>query len=254
VPEPLVLCGSLSRPHLPLLKWVLSPQILVEPAQLELYQAAHPGLNYHVLPEGGRGFSYMMNRMVETALKLGRRYFYFSDDDILGVKGRGKGTDKFRTLKPEEIVLQFSELEARAERDQIAELAISFSGSSWGNPREWVEPTGAWGLYLIDAYAIQAVGGFDEDLWLFADWEMSARLIQSGYRCARTNLLTFEHKMRGMEGGADWLYKQKARVEAAVRKLHSKYGPEVCRVEFIEQHQQYEIRFNWRKLKAQSSS
>lgn len=245
--NPLIMAGSLGRPHLPLLKWIPDPVILIEQEQMVSYMQAHPELEYVVLPKSGQGFSYMMNQMVAEARKRGQRYFVFTDDDVYGFKARNSVADKFTRIQGAEVRLRLAEAVAYCEEHKLAQLAISFAGASWGAKRPHDEPTGSWGVYVCDAVAVWSVGGFDEKLWLFADWEMSARLIKAGYRCARTNLLTFEHKMRGMDGGAQFLYEKKEKVTEACQLIASKYGTSV-RIKWIPKHGQHEIRFNWKAL------
>lgn len=245
--EPLVISGSLSRPHLPLLKWINNPLILVEPQEEQIYKAEHPELQYKVLPESGRGFSYMMNQMVNAATELGQRYFIFTDDDVFGLKARASLEEKFQRVSGDEARNLLREAVSFAQEHDLAQLAISFSGQSWSAKKAFVGPTGSWGVYICDAWAIRSVGGFDEDLWIFSDWEMSARLIRAGYKCWRTNLLTFEHKMRGMDGGAAWLYEHKEKVSQACSQISTRYG-EAVKIKWVEAHGQHEIRFNWKKL------
>lgn len=247
--EPLILCGSLGRPHLPLLKWAERPVILVEPQELDLYNSQHPELEYVVLPKSGQGFSYMMNQMVKACRDRGERYFIFSDDDVTGLRARPKIGGDWKTLSPSEATVELSKVVEIAKAQEIAQVAISFAGQSWGVNKAYQHPVGAWGVYVCDALAVQAVGGFDESLWIFSDWEMSARLIQAGYHTMRTNLVTFVHKMRGMEGGADWLYQHKDRVQEACLRIKAKYGDAV-RIEWVPEHGQHEIRFTWKKLNA----
>lgn len=246
--KPLIMAGSINRPSLPLLKWISDPVILVEPQQLETYKREHPEIEYVVLPEGGRGFSYMMNQMVAEAMKRKQRYFIFTDDDVYGLKNRNGMVKKWDRLKDGATRKALQEAVEYAQSNDLAQLSISFAGASWGAKKALDSHAGAWGVYICDSWAIKSVGGFDETLWIFSDWEMSARLIKNGYKCCRTNLITFEHKMRGMEGGADFLYKNKEKVTKACHQIASRYGDSV-RIKWVETHGQHEIRFNWKSLK-----
>lgn len=248
-----ILCGSLGRPHLPLLKWCPNPKILVEPQELELYQQANPHLQFHVLPESGKGFTYMMNRMLAYANELGLDYFVFTDDDVFGFKSRMSLEDNFKSIKGQDVLDKLSRSVEIMDKYNLAQMAISFSGQSWGAKKQFDEPAGSWGVYISSVKALRAVGGFDERLWLFSDWEMSARLIKAGYRVIRNNLLTFEHKMRGMGGGADWLYKNQAKVQEACQLIQTRYGEDTVRIKWVPKHGQHEIRFNWKNLTRSNS-
>jgi hypothetical protein len=245
--EFILMCGSLSRPSLPMLKWAKDPVVLVEPQQMADYKAVNPHLDYVTLQASGRGFSYMMNQMVKECLRRGSRYFIFTDDDVFGLKHRPVVSQKFQRVTPDTCNSVLQGLVDIVKDQTLGQLAISFSGQSWAAKKPYVEPTGSWGVYVCDAYAVQSVGGFDESLTIFADWDMSAKLIKAGYRCLRTNLVTFEHKMKGMSGGAEALYKQKDRIKASADTLGVRYGA-AARVVFVPEHDQYEIRFNWKKL------
>lgn len=242
------LCGSLSRPSLPLLKWAKNPQIIVEPQELEIYKSAHPELEYHVLPESGRGFSYMMNAMIRITIAQGNRFFIFTDDDVFGLKRRKKLEDKFEKVTPDTCHEVLTGLVVEAERSNMAQLAVSFSGASWSAVKPYQNPTGSWGVYVCDAHKALRVGGFDQSLAVFSDWDMSARLIKAGYLCVKTNLVSFEHKMKGMSGGAEAIYAKKERVQASAMALLNRYGSDVAIVKYVPEHGQHEIRFNWRKL------
>jgi len=245
---PLIMAGSLGRPHLPLLKWINDPVILVEPQEEAIYREHHPELDYVVLPKSGQGFSYMMNQMVKVARDRGQRYFVFTDDDVFGLKLRPDLNTKFSRIQNEVVRQTLQGAVDFAQNAGLAQLAVSFSGQSWGATKAFNEPVGSWGVYVCDALAVRSVGGFDESLWIFSDWELSARLIAAGYKTMRTNLITFEHKMRGMDGGADWLYKNQEKVTEACHQIKAKYG-EAVRIEWVPEHGQHEIRFNWKKLK-----
>lgn len=244
------MAGSLGRPHLPLLKWIKDPVVLVEPQEAQAYTEKHKDIDFVVLPESGRGFSYMMNQMVKEAARRGEDYFVFTDDDVFGLKRRGAVADKFSRVSHEDARQTLQDAVSFARDKGLAQLAVSFSGQSWAAKKALVGPTGAWGVYICNTNAVRAVGGFDENLWIFADWELSARLIKSGYACWRTNLITFEHKMRGMDGGAQWLYANKEKVQQACIRVASQYGNAV-KIKWVEAHGMHEIRFNWKALTAE---
>ena len=242
-----ILTGSLSRTSLPLLKWAPDPIVFVEPQEFDLYRTIHTGIKIKQHPRAKMGFSGMMNELVRYTLESGRRYFCFTDDDVFGMKYRSSCDEKFKRISGPEVQLRLSEALQTMKSAGAAQMMISFAAVSWGVKVPYQSPVGAWGVYLCDARAIKTVGGFDETLWIFADWELSARLIQAGYRCMKTNLLTFEHKMKSMEGGAASLYRDKDRMLEACERVRSRY-PHACRVKFVPEHGQHEVRFNWRAL------
>lgn len=243
-----ILCGSLGRPSLPLLKWAPDPIIFVEPQEFDLYTSQHLGRVRIVKhPRSGMGFSGMMNQLVNYTLETGRRYFCFTDDDVYGMKYRATCEDRFARIQGDEVRKRLHEALEKMKQLRAAQMSISFAAVSWSVKVQTQGPVGAWGVYLCDAQAVKTLGGFDETLWIFSDWEMSARLIQAGYPCLRTNLLTFEHKMKGMDGGAADLYKDQKRVHDACEQIRRRY-PAACRIDWVEEHGQHEIRFNWRAL------
>lgn len=247
--EPLVIVGSKGRPHLPVLKWIPSPIVLVEPQEMDLYEAARKerGSSETLveLPENNRGFAYMMNACVTETLARGRKWFLFSDDDVTAVKSRARIEDKFSSLAPEDVPDWIRRLRDEAAHYGLSQYAVSFAGASWGAKKALDKPVGAWGVHLSNAEHIKSVGGYDESLIIFNDWELSARLITYGYWTGRTNLITFIHKMRGMKGGAEGIYEKKDEIRTAAERIVAKY-PGAARLK--EAHGLTEVRFNWRKL------
>jgi hypothetical protein len=244
----LILCGSLGRPQLPLLKWIDSPQVFVEPQEEKLYRASHPELTYHIHPKSEGGFSFMMNQLVKKTLDMGQRYFVFTDDDVFGLKARNSCLDRFQRVKNEEAVSALKKTRDSAQKAGLAQMTVSFAAVAWAATKDFQLNAGAWGVHVTDAEAVKMVGGYDESLIIFSDWELSARLMVSGYRTAKTNLVCFEHKMKSMSGGAEGIYAQREKIEKSGREIIRRYGSDVCKLVWVESHGQPEIRFNWNKL------
>lgn len=245
--SPLVLIGSKGRPHLPCLKWISDPVVVVEPQDYAAYKEKNPQLDIVVMEQNDKGFAHMMNNLVRVCLERGHRYFVFSDDDVYGMRARNTIEEKFKKVQHEQAREYLNGLVREAEKQGLAQVAVSFAGQSWGAKKAWQYNFGAWGVHVTDARAVKAVGGYDESLLIFNDWEMSARLIQCGYRTARNNLVTFEHKMKSMEGGAAGIYQMPDKVKAAAESLTRKF-PGIARVVFDEAHGLWEVRFNWKAL------
>lgn len=239
--------GSRQRLSLPLLRWCPDPLVLVEPQELGAYRAAHPNVQIEPLQKNDGGFSYLMNQMVRRTIEAGDRYFAFTDDDVTDLRWRESLTDKFVRVPVVEIVL--ASLFAIAQAEDLAQLAVSFAGASWGAKSARQDGLGAWGVHITDARAVRAIGGYDETLPCFGDWDMSARLLQAGYRTSRTNLVTFVHKMKSQPGGAADVYSQQERVREAAERVAAKF-PGAASVRWVPAHGLHEVRFNWRKLAA----
>ena len=242
-----LLTGSLSRMSLPLLKWAPDPIVFVEPKEIADYKFLHPHVKFVVHPKNGMGFSGMMNQLVKYTLENGEKYFCFTDDDVLGLRARNNIEEKFERIKFEQVAEVLEKNLALMKEAGAAQWTISFAANSWAAKKAYDSPVGSWGIYLIDAEAIRDVGFFDEELWIFGDWEMSARLIKNGYKVVRTNLVTFEHKMKSMSGGAEHVYAARERVMEACERVKNRY-PDACKIKFVEEHGQHEIRFNWKAL------
>jgi len=239
-----ILTGSRQRLSLPLLRWCPSPIVFVEPQEIKYYLEAHPGIFFHELSKNDGGFSYLMNQMINYTLDRGERYFLFTDDDVTDLRIRKGLTEKFSRVPDS---LWTDRLKDFAEANDLAQLAVSFAGQSWAAKKEIQYGVGAWGVHLTDAKAVRAVGGYDESLPCFGDWDISARLLQAGYLTARTNLVTFVHKMKSHEGGACDVYKKKRLVEEAAHRVAAKF-PGCATVKWVESHGLHEVRFNWKKL------
>lgn len=238
--------GSRQRTSLPLLKWCPDPIVLVEPQEFTTYHTAHPELTLEALPKDNGGFSYLMNQMVRRTIEAGDRYFAFTDDDVTDLRLRDTLADKFTRVPDTECAL--ASLFQIAQAEDLAQLAISFAGASWGAKKERQDGMGAWGVHITDARAVRAVGGYDESLPCFGDWDMSARLLQAGYRTSRTNLVTFVHKMKSQPGGAADIYARQDLVRQAAERVAAKF-PGCATVKFVPAHGLHEVRFNWRKLR-----
>lgn len=245
----MIYTGSRDRVTLPLLRWC-PPElltVLVEPHNADEYRATHPGLRLVVLDDDDRGFAYMMNAMVRQASLDGHRWFVFTDDDVTDLRVRKHIGDRFVACREADAAARLAELVDAASALRLAQLAVSFAGASWSAKKPTTEPVGAWGVHVTDGAAVEAVGGYDESLLIFNDWEMSARLLVNGHRCARTNLLSFVHKMKSMGGGAADTYARTAEVAEAARRVAARY-PAAARVVRDEAHGLDEVRFRWSAL------
>jgi len=243
-----IIAGSKNRLCLPLKKHLTNFTVLVEPQETEVYQKAHGDtLQIVTLQENDRGFGYMLNAMTRTALESGHDYFIFCDDDITGFKWRATMKDALRPLKEPLTTEVLRVCAKKAQEAGVAQYSLSHTGQSWGAKKMIQEPCGAWGCTVNSAEAIKACGWYDEDLFIFNDWEMSARLLSYGFRTCKTNMVSFVHKMKGFPGGAQSNYEQTEKVAKAAAALGKRYGS-ACKVEYQANHGLWEIRFDWRKL------
>ena len=243
----MLLTGSLSRVPLPLLRWAPDPVVFVEPQERAQYEEAHPDVRFVSLRKSGGGFGYLLNQMVRYTLDSNEDFFVFTDDDVTDLRVRPNVGTKFSSCRGEHARSVLAGSVSLARELQCAQLAVSFAGQSWSAKKPFTDPSGAWGVHVTDARAIREVGGYDESIPCFNDWDMSARLLISGFRCLRTNLVTFVHQMRSHEGGAETVYKDKDRVAEAARRVASRY-PQAARIVEVEAHGLSEVRFNWRQL------
>lgn len=243
------LSGSRRRLSLPLLRWCAEPTILVEPKELEGYRQEHPSIDIESLPKNDGGFSYLMNHMIARTLARGERYFAFTDDDVTDLRERESVEQKFRRAQSVSATLEA--LAAYATANDLAQLAVSFAGQSWAAKLAIQRNVGAWGVHLTDARAARAVGGYDESLVCFGDWDMSARLLAAGYHTSRTNLVTFVHRMKSHDGGASDIYRRADAVRDAACRVAAKF-PDAAQVRFVPGHGLHEVRLNWRKIALRS--
>lgn len=250
-----VFVGSKARLGMPILRWLPAEHItaFVEPAEADAYRAAHPGLDLVVLDRNDGGFGFMLNAMARHALVNGIGNYLFSDDDVFGLVARRSMADRFQRVVGADAMAILQEHITLARSNRLAQLAFSFAGHSWGTRVATQQQVGAWGMFVADARAIAAVGFYDETLPVFNDWDLSARLILAGHRTARTNLVSFQHKMKSQPGGAESIYQRAGVVEAAARTLQLRYGSEAVRVVRVQEHGLVEPRFNWKKLTRKES-
>jgi hypothetical protein len=246
----MILVGSKGRPAMPITRWLPDEYItaLVEPQEVDAYRAAHPTMRLVVLDRNDGGFGYMLNSMVRYALAEGIHHYLFADDDVTGLVARPAMGEKFKRVHGPEAASILHRHVGLARDNRLAQLAISFAGHSWGSRRPTDDVVGAWGMFAADARAIAAVGYYDETLPVFNDWDVSARLLLAGHRTARTNLVSFQHKMKSMPGGIEAVYKRTELIESAALRMQDRYGPQAVRVMHHAGHGLVEPRFNWKKL------
>ena len=95
------------------------------------------------------------------------------------------------------------------------------------------------------------MGGVPDTPPIFSDWILSALLLIAGYQTERDNLVSFVHKMKGLSGGAEFIYARKDFTRKCAHEAASiinSYRDGVARVIYDERHGLHEVRFNWRKL------
>lgn len=252
----IVYTGSKARFAMPIVRW-LPPhhiKVFVEPSEADEYFRRYPDADLVVLGKNDGGFGYMLNSMVQHALEIGQRHYMFSDDDVFGLTARESMNKKFHRIDGDLAASVLQKHMHLARDNRLAQLAVSFAGHSWGARRATDESIGAWGMFVADPAAAASVGGYDETLPIFNDWDLSAKLLLAGHRTARTNLLSFQHKMKSQPGGAQTIYDRAERVQQAAMELQARYGTEAVRVKHVAGHGLVEPRFNWKKLKRRTAA
>jgi hypothetical protein len=244
-----VYVGSKNRIPMPIARWLplSNVTLFVERTEEARYRAEYPGVaRLVVLEHNDRGFAYLLNAMARYARSVGESHYLFADDDITGLVVRPTMAHKFVRVRGEDATRVLRQTLDAGSRLGYAQLAVSFAGHSWRAAKASESQVGAWGMLVVDVEAMLSAGGADESLYTFNDWDLSARLILAGKRTARTNLVSFQHKMKSVPGGAEQFYRRQDLVEGAARTLAERY--EGVRVVKIPGHEMIEPRFNWKKL------
>jgi hypothetical protein len=214
-------------------------EIVVEPQDAEKYNGRVGANKMVVMDANDKGFGYVMDFIVKHYYAKGERYVLFADDDIFGLKDRaGKKVDTATMIAEGEEIMK---------KKGYAQLMVSFSGHNWFVKDKVKEKVGCWGMIFLDVKQIMEAGGYDTRLKIFNDWDMSARLIASGRKVACWYDYKFEHKMKSKNGGAMAYYKDENFMKVQCGYMIRRYGDKI-KVIFSEAHDQFEIRFNWRKL------
>lgn len=231
--------GSRKRLHFPMSKQFAGFTLLVEPQEHNAYRSVYSSVNRVVsLKENDRGFGYMLNSLIQQAYADDQEYFMFCDDDILGFKHRNKKAFSMDEMFREGVQIM--------QKHGYSQLMVSFAGHNWFHQDQLKEKIGAWCCFIGRTVDFLEVGGYDEQLPIFNDWDMSARLIRAGKTTACWYDYMFMHKMKSLKGGAEDLYKKTETTQLAIALLRERYGAECIRT--VEAHGQIEARFNWKKL------
>jgi GT2 family glycosyltransferase len=237
--------GSKDRIHFCKILDIFPQAVLfVEPQDYNKYKEAFPNNEIVQLKENDKGFGYMLNNLVDYTLTNGDKYFLFADDDIFGLKERTE-EGKMKNIEDKE---GFFKRGLKLLELGYVQVAISFMGHNWYEEKMFKDTVGAWGMWFGNAEAIKKVGGYLEDLPIFNDWEMSARLILGGYKNCCIYRYAFVHKMKSQSGGAMSLYQKGDRVTAGVQMIRAMY-PQSSKEVYVPNHGLLEVRFDWNKLK-----
>lgn len=230
--------GSKNRLLFPMHKVIAGATLFVEPQEYEDYACLWTKqFNVVALPENNRGFGYLLNRMLAHALERKYESYVFCDDDIKGFRFRHKGMTLLSALDAMNHLMR--------ERD-YAQVMMSFQGHNWYCKEQVKEKIGAWGCILNRTKTISDIGGAEEQLIIFNDWDISARLIKAGHKTACYYDAMFDHKMKSEKGGASEIYQNHQNLESALAFLTKRYGSKCVRR--VWRHNQPEARFVWAKL------
>ena len=233
-----VFIGSKNRLLFPTRKLFRGATLFVEPKEYKDYSLFYKGsFKIIKLEKDDMGFGYMLNSMLSYAKNNKISHYFFCDDDILGFS--------FRTPKSN-ILQEMEMMRLITEKNGYSQLMMSFKAHNWFCKKLIKEKIGAWCFILNKTNDLISVGGYDEKLKIYNDWEMSAKLIKSGKKTACYYGAMFSHKMKSLEGGAFEIYKKQKNLDEAKAYLQDKYGSDVLRE--VEIHNQKEIRFYWSKL------
>lgn len=233
-----IFIGSKNRLLFPVHKYIYGATLFIEPQEHEQYSKLYDNtFNIVTLEDDNKGFGFLCNQMLNYANKNDIKTYFFCDDDIFGFKFREKKTNLNTELMRMEILLK---------DNNFSQLMMSFSGHNWFYKKNIKKKIGAWCFVLNKVKDLLEVGGYDESLSIYNDWDMSAKLIRDGKETACYYNAMFEHKMKSQKGGAEIIYKKQGLMDVAKNILIEKYGDK-CLREVIA-HNQKEIRFNWNKL------
>jgi len=234
-----VLVGSKNRLNFTIDKYIPNIVLFVEPQEYEMYKKSRPNLEIVQLKKNNGGFGYMMNSMVEYTLENGEDIFLFADDDIFGMKRKDN--------QPFNVDEFLKEGEEMIRKNKFSQLGVSFSGHNWYYHKDLKLKQPVWCMGFMNAKDIKSVGGYSENLLIFNDYEISARLLMSGRTNATWYKYMFVHKMKSMDGGASYLYNQPDLIKEQCEILKKRYGS-ACKIIYNKTHQLSEIRFNWNKF------
>jgi hypothetical protein len=192
----------------------LSPTLLVEEEEHELYRSAYSALKISIHPERGRGVSYARNRVLCKARERGVPWAWMVDDDLFefGVRDGVK-----MVPKPAGEVL------ALAQAQILAEKQVGMAGL----PAAWANCTGGGirfnqCMYSCVALYLPAFVGLEyrESLKLKEDLDMTLQIVARGWKAGRLD--DFYHSMPHPgthAGGLDETYATAGLEEAMAQKM-----------------------------------
>lgn len=232
-----ILIGSKGRLLFPMSKIVKGATLFVEPQEYSDYNTMH-GKNFNVvkLSKDNGGFGFLLNQMNEYAYKNSLASYWFMDDDILSFKFRDKSSN---------LQTELNKMQEIAEKNKYSQLMCSFAGHNWYYEGMVKEKIGAWCCILNNTNDIRKYALADEELPIFNDWDVSAKLIKNGLKTACYYGMMFVHKMKSQKGGAEMLYRNKEKTQQAIEILKARY-PDCIKI--VTAHNQEEARFIWKKL------
>ena len=232
--------GSKNRLLFPMHKLVKNAYLFVEPQNFSDYQNLH-GKRFKVIniEKNNQGFAYLCNYMLNFAEKKNFKYYVFCDDDVFGFKRKDK--------KPASLNEFYQKGVKICDEKNYSQLMMSFAGHNWYYKGKFKEKIGAWCCEINRTKNLKAVGGYDKELEIFNDWDISAVLILKGYTTACWYDYMFLHKMKSLKGGAMEIYKKQEKLKEAIKLLRIKYGKDCIRE--VKAHNQVEARFRWSLLK-----
>ncbi len=250
-----VFIGSKGRPNFPLSKLLIGTYLIVEKEELAQYKSIYGNFyRFLVLPESNKGPAYMLNFMLKSAKELGYEYYMYCDDDLLGFAE----VHETLSLRNHNVSIDkvFEGGVAIMKEKGYSQLGMGFTGHNFYkkdkvtgiktfDKKEIIETTGPWAMFIARTQDLIDVGGYNEELGIFIDYEISARLLKNGYKTATWYRYMFDHKMKSLPGGTSDFYNKVEKLEKARKMLLEMYGPEVIRL--VDSHNQPEVRFNFRK-------
>lgn len=223
---------------------VSGAHLFVEPREREEYELSHGDRQRIVmLDRNDGGFPTLLNAMLARATSEEWPWFMFCDDDVRGFKWRPKGPADLNEVYRRAVIV--------GEERGYSQVMVSFAGHNWFYDGDVKERVGAWCAIVQRTEDLVEVGGYDEDLPIFTDWDMSARLLLAGKMTACWYEAMFVHKMKSMEGGAADIYRHPEVLTSAIERLRDRYGEKAVRV--VEAHGQPEPRFRWDRLSGPDS-
>lgn len=216
--------------------------VVVEPQELSAYQAEYGQcFDYIVLPEGGRGITYVRNFIKQLTEQRGLAYYWQLDDDISAIYERtGQKLQRIGFIALGHAAKLF-------QSEGIALGALEYRQFAWSATKQFILNSFCDVCVYVDNTLTNGMR-YDSSVEGKEDRDFAMQVIKSGMKTARLTDYAFSAPPNGSNaGGLKDIFYDAGREQACAEAMVAKWGANICNL-YTKPNGRRDVKINWNNI------